>query len=130
MRVQFKGEVNVGIVSGVYRDESGRTKQRVDDSERYKKGTKESREWSMDDTRQKKIFWWVGGGESVRGATWEELRNATECLVEADECLTFWMPITKPKYSAHVGDRTIICDVEEDADATTNLWSRIQKAEV
>ena len=72
LRVQFKGEVNVGIVSGVYRDESGRTKQRVDDSERYKKGTKESREWSMDDTRQKKIFWWVGGGELVRDAVGEE----------------------------------------------------------
>jgi len=50
--MRFEGQVNVGIVRGVYREESGRTKQWVD--ERYKKGTKESREWFMDDTRQRK----------------------------------------------------------------------------
>ena len=44
LRVRVKGEVNVGIVSGVYRDESGRTKQGVD--ERYKKGV-ESGPWMI-----------------------------------------------------------------------------------
>jgi hypothetical protein len=52
--MRIEGQVNVGIVRGVYWDESGRTKQWVD--ERYEKWIKDSRKWLMNDTRQRKEF--------------------------------------------------------------------------